>query len=141
MLHVLIRPRRAGTELLELTIHAGADNDEPVANLIFSPFQDRQGRDLLSVRDQNTFSETLRKKRLMSLVHLWLIHRYDAAAVHYVTPTEDNRYQAERMKAHGLFEAVKVTGDVIVADVDRKQVEQLLAADRGALDKLIRKEG
>ncbi len=141
VLQVLIRPRRAGTELLELTIHAGADNDEPVANLIFSPFQDRQGRDLLSVRDQNTFSETLRKKRLMSLVHLWLIHRYDAAAVHYVTPTEDNRYQAERMKAHGLFEAVKVMGDVIVADVDRKQVEQLLAADRGALDKLIRKEG
>ena len=141
VLQVLIRPRRAGTELFELTIHAGADNDEPVANVIFNPFQDRQGRNLLSVRDQNTFSETLRKKRLMSLVHLWLIHRYDAAAVHYVTPTEDNRYQAERMKAHGLFEAVNVTGDVIVADVDRKKVEQLLAADRGALNKLIRKEG
>ena len=48
----------------------------------------------------------LRKKRLMSLIHLFLIHRYKAASVHYVTPTEDNEHQAEGMKAEGIFASV-----------------------------------
>ena len=50
------------------------------------------------MRDQNTFDESLRKKRLMTLVHLWLVHRYKADSVHYVSPTEDNQYQAAKMK-------------------------------------------
>jgi isocitrate lyase len=94
------------------------------------------------VRDQNTFDEALRKKRLMTLVHLWLIHRYHAASVHYVSPTEDNQYQAAKMKAHGLFERVDTeVGQIIVADVDTARVAERLAADRAALGRLIRKEG
>jgi len=94
------------------------------------------------VRDQNTFDEALRKKRLMTLVHLWLVHRYKAEAVHYVTPTEDNRYQASKMKAQGLFAQVsEEVGQIIVADVSSERVAQLLHPDRLALGRLIRKEG
>ena len=54
----------------------------------------------------------------MTLNHLFLIHRYKIWSVHYVSPTEDNRYQAQKMKTHGLFSDVHdEVGDVIVADV------------------------
>jgi isocitrate lyase len=139
-LRVALRPQRAGSELLELAIQA--DGDEPLANVVFSPIQDRRGRSILSVRDQNTFAEALRQKRLMTLVHLWLVHRYRAESVHYVSPTEDNQYQTAKMKSHGIFAAVNTeVGQIIVADVDHARVEALLAPDRIALGKLIRKEG
>jgi isocitrate/methylisocitrate lyase len=35
---------------------------------------DRRGRNILSIRDQNTFDTALRKKRLMTLIHLFLVH-------------------------------------------------------------------
>jgi isocitrate lyase len=93
------------------------------------------------VRDQNTFAEPLRKKRLMTLVHLFLVHRFRADMVHYVAPTEDNMYQAAKMKSHGVFREVQTEiGEIIVADVDHQRVAELLAADRNALAKLIRKE-
>lgn len=139
-LAVRLLPQRAGSELLELTI--GSDGHDRLANVVFAPIQDRHGRHILSVRDQNTFEEALRKKRLMTLVHLWLIHRYKADSVHYVAPTEDNQYQASKMQSHGLFAHVNTeVGQIIVTDVDHARVDQLLQADRTALWKLIRKEG
>jgi isocitrate lyase len=138
-LRVALRPQRAGSELLELAIQA--DGDEPLANVVFSPIQDRRGRSILSVRDQNTFAEALRQKRLMTLVHLWLVHRYRAESVHYVSPTEDNQYQTAKMKSQGIFATVNTeVGQIIVADVDQARVEALLAPDRIALGKLIRKQ-
>ena len=138
-LKVDLKPQRAGSELLELAITGGG---EKRANVIFAPIHDRRDRSILSVRDQNTFAEPLRKKRLMTLVHLWLIHRYKVDSVHYVSPTEDNQYQAAKMKAQGLYEEVNTeVGQIIVADVHHAHVERLLAADRVALGKLIRKEG
>ncbi len=137
-LQVALRPRRAGGELLEFAIQE--DGEGPVANVIFAPFQDREGRNILSVRDQNTYVEALRKKRLMSLIHLWLIHRYNADSVHYVTPTEDNQYQTAKMQTHGIFASVDTEGGlVIVADVDHDRIRQLLAEDRAALSRLISK--
>ena len=77
----------------------------------------------------------------MTLVHLWLVNRFKADAVYYVTPTEDNQYQTEKMKAHGIFSAVnKDVGEIIVADVNQARISELLAPDRAALQKLIRKE-
>jgi isocitrate lyase len=138
-LRVLLRPQRAGSELMELTIVDG--NDDQEANVIFAPIQDRRGRNILSVRDQNTFDEKLRKKRLMTLIHLFLVHRYQADSVHYVTPTEDNQYQAAKMKSHGIFSEVTTeVGHIIVADVNKQRIAELLAEDRVALGKLIRKE-
>jgi isocitrate lyase len=138
-LRVQLRPQRAGSELLELSIIG--DLETKLANVIFAPINDRRGRSILSVRDQNTFEEGLRKKRLMSLIHLYLIHRYKADSVHYVTPTEDNRYQAERMQAHGIFSEVNTeVGQIIVADVNAPRIEELLGRDSEALGRLIRKE-
>jgi isocitrate lyase len=45
------------------------------------------------------------------------------------------------MKAHGIFTGVnKDVGEIIVADVNPARIAELLAPDRAALQKLIRKE-
>lgn len=137
-LRVKLRPNRSGSDLLELQV-LGPD-EKKLANVIFATIQDRRGRTILSVRDQNTFDVSLRQKRLMTLLHLFLIHRYKAVAVHYVTPTEDNQYQTMKMKSHGIYSQVNnEVGEIIVADVDAAGVAKLLAADGTALKKLIQK--
>ncbi len=138
-LRVELRPHRAGSELLELEILGKGDAKE--ANVVFAPIQDRNGRSILSVRDQNTFDEMLRQKRLMTIVHLFLIHRYKVDSVHYVTPTEDNQYQAAKMKAQGIYSEVTTeVGQIIVANVNHPRIGELLEPDRVRLGKLIRKE-
>ena len=138
-LRVQLRPRRAGSDVLELGIYG--DGEEELANVIFDPIRDRHGRSILTVRDQNTFAEQLRQKRLITLIHLWLVHRFKADSVYYVTPTEDNIYQTEKMKSHGIFSDVhQEVGEIIVADVNHPRIEELLAPDRAALGRLIRKE-
>jgi isocitrate lyase len=139
-LRVELKPFRSGSELLELSLLR--NGGEKVANVVFALIQDRHGRNILSVRDQNTFDQTLRKKRLMTLVHLYLVHRYHAESVHYVTPTEDNQYQTAKMKTHGLFSEVTTdVGQIIVADVNPTRIAELITPEREALGKLIRKEG
>ncbi len=138
-LRVELRPRRAGSDILELGIYGSAA--EPLANVVVDPIKDRHGRSILTVRDQNTFAEQLRQKRLMDLIHVWLIHRFKAEIVYYVTPTEDNIYQTEKMKSHGIFTNVyQEVGEIIVADVNQPRIDELLAADGAALGRLIRKE-
>lgn len=140
-LRVQLRPRRAGSDVLELAIFGDSDG-EKLADVVFDPIKDRHGRSILTVRDQNTYAAKMRQKRLMTVVHLWLVHRFKAEAVYYVTPTEDNRYQTEKMKAHGIFSGVSEDiGEIIVADVNPTRIAELLAPDRVALQKLIRKEG
>jgi isocitrate/methylisocitrate lyase len=137
-LHAALRPLTAGSELLELTLSKASG--EKVANIVFDVIVDRRGRNILSVRDQNTFDTELRQKRLMTLNHLYLIHRYKIWSVHYVSPTEDNRYQAQKMKSHGLFIDVHDdVGDIIVADVSAEGVKALLTPDRKRLTALIQR--
>ncbi|GJO29426.1 isocitrate lyase ICL2 [Mycobacterium marinum] len=137
-LRVQLRPRRAGSDVLELGIYG--NDDEQLANVVFDPIKDRHGRSILTVRDQNTFAHKLRQKRLMTLIHLWLVHRFKADAVYYVTPTEDNQYQTSKMKSHGIFSEVNQdVGEIIVAEVNRPRIEELLTADRVALRQLITK--
>jgi isocitrate lyase len=77
----------------------------------------------------------------MTLIHLWLVHRFKADSVYYLTPTEDNIYQTEKMKSHGIFREVnQEVGEIIVADVNHPRIAELLAPDRAALRRLIRKE-
>lgn len=138
-LRVQFRPLRAGGEVLELGIYG--DGEDKLANVLVDPIKDRNGRSILTVRDQNTFAEHLRQKRLMTLVHLWLINRFKADAVYYVTPTEDNVYQTEKMKSHGIFSNVhEDVGEIVVADVNQPRIDELLAPDREALMRLVRKE-
>jgi isocitrate lyase len=138
-LRVTLRPHTAGSELMELTL-SKADG-EKVANIVFAVIVDRRGRNILSVRDQNTFDVALRKKRLMTLNNLFLIHRYKIWSIHFVSPTDDNRYQAQKMKSHGLFSDVHdEVGHIIVADVDPEGVKALLAPDRSSLNALIERK-
>jgi len=138
-LRVELRPQQAGSELLELRIIGRSD--DKVANVIFSPIRDRVGHRILIVRDQNTFDEALRQKRLMTLIHLYLVHRYKVEFVHYVSPTDDNSYQANKMMAHGIFKTVnQEIGQIIVTEINAKQVSELLDLDRVALAGLITKQ-
>lgn len=131
-LTVSLRPHSSGSQLLELSVTKGEGGQ--AANVIFEPIQDRHGRSILSIRDQNTFDNALRRKRLMSLNQLFLIHRYKIDSVHYLTPTEDNHRQTEGMRLRGVFSSVnEEVGRIIVADVNKERVKQLLDPDRAAL--------
>jgi isocitrate lyase len=120
-----LRPYTAGRDLLELSIVDG--HGEKVANVVFDTIHDRRGRTFLSVRDQNNFDLSLRRKRLMMMLHLFVIQRYHADAIHYVTPTDDNHRLAEYMKRVGIYSSVSdEVGEIIVADVDDDWVSGLL---------------
>jgi len=137
-LRVTLRPHTAGSELLELTLVDS--KNAKMANIIFAVLQDRRERNMLSIRDQNTFNEDFRKKRLMTLITLFLIHRYKAVSVHYVTPTEDNQFQAEGMRGLGLYEEIRTeVGEIIVAQVAAERVKELVKPDSDELKKLIAK--
>jgi isocitrate lyase len=76
----------------------------------------------------------------MTLAQLFLIHRYNAISVHYVTPTEDNEFQTQRMKSAGIFSEVQTEiGQIIVAQVSKERVAELLQPDRVQLLEIIRK--
>jgi hypothetical protein len=65
----------------------------------------------------------------------------ELGCAYYVTPTEDNVYQTEKMKSRGIFRDVnQEVGEIIVADVNHQRIDELLAPDREALGRLIRKE-
>ena len=136
-LRVSLRPHTAGSELLELSVLDASE--EKLADIVFGTIQDRRGRSILSVRDQNTVPG-LRRKRLMALLHLFLIHRYEAASVHYLTPSDDNRRQCESMLKLGIFEAVNdEVGEIIVADVNAAVIRALVAPTSNERERLITK--
>jgi isocitrate lyase len=137
-MRVQLRPVAAGSDFLELSMWNGAK--DKVANLIFADVHDRYGHKLLSIRDMNTFDPSLQKKRLMTLAHLFLLHRYKAGLVHYLSPTEDNQHQAQKMKKLGIFSDVNTEAAlIIVATVNTSHIAELLNPDRAALKKLIAK--
>jgi len=137
-LSVKLRPHRAGSELLELGVLDG--EQQRVANVVFAPIQDRRGRNILSIRDQHTLQPEFRKKRLMTLIQLFLIHRYRTDSVHYVTPNDDNQKQTAGMKRLGIFNEVNTEiGDIIVASVQTSRIKELLNPDKLELKKLVAK--
>jgi isocitrate lyase len=138
-LRVGLRPHRAGSDLLALSVLDISNNK--MANVIFANIHDRQERSILSIRDQNTFNMDFRQKRLMTLIHLFLIYRYKAVSVHYVSPTEDNQKQTAGMQALAIYSDVTTeVGDIIVSSVNQERVKSLLDTDRLELTKLITKE-
>jgi len=134
---VTLRPNTSGSGLLELNLLDS--DDRSLASMVFATIQDRRGHDILSIRDQHT-ADDMRRKRLMTLMHIFLIHRYKSATVHYVSPTEDNHRQTESMKALGMFSDVKdEVGHIIVATVDSACMAELLDDSTGALSRMINK--
>jgi isocitrate lyase len=137
-MRVELRPNTAGSELLELRVLSAAN--EKLANIVFTNIRDRREESIISVRDQNTFTTPLRQKRLMTLIHLFLIHRYRAVSVHYVSPTEDVQYQTEKMKHHGIFSDVHIEiGHIIVATVNSERIAELVEPKGKSLKQLIDK--
>ena len=135
-LRVSLRPHTAGSEVLELSVLD--PSEQKIANIVFATIADRRGRSILSVRDQNTFEPALRRKRLMTLLHIFLIHRYRAASVHYLTPTHDNHRQGARMLELGIFKSVNdEVGEILVGDVDAATIRALVDPDRSELQRLI----
>jgi isocitrate lyase len=134
-----LRPLAAGSDFLELSILSDGKNQ--VANLIFADMQDRHGHKLLSIRDMNTYDPLLQKKRLITLAHLFLLYRYKTGLVHYLSPTEDNQHQSQKMKRLGLFSKVDTEGEmIIVATVNNARIAELLNPDRVMLKRLITKQ-
>lgn len=133
-----LRPVAAGSDFLELSLWN--DSTNKVGNVVFADVHDRHGHKLLSIRDMNTYDTSLQKKRLITLAHLFLIHRYKAGLVHYLSPTDDNQHQALKMKRLGLFSSVNTEGElIIVASVNSGRIAELLNTDKVALKKLITK--
>jgi isocitrate lyase len=134
-----LRPVAAGSDFLELSLWN--DSKSKVANVIFADVHDRHGYKLLSIRDMNTYDPSLQKKRLMTLAHLFLLHRYKAGLVHYLSPTEDNQHQAQKMKRLGIFGKVDTEAQlIIVAAVNNARIAELLNPDRVMLKRLIMKQ-
>jgi len=137
-IRVTLRPHIAGSDLLELSVTDADDNK--MANIIFAVLQDRRLHNIISVRDQNTFPEEARKKRLMTLNTLFLIHRYKAVSVHYVSPTEDNQHLAAGIRELGIYESLQTEiGQIIVAQVSTERVKTLVRSDGEELRRLITK--
>ncbi|MCY4379711.1 MAG: isocitrate lyase ICL2 [Candidatus Dadabacteria bacterium] len=134
-----LKPHTVGTFVLELNIING--NGDKVGDIIFEILQDRKGEKILTVRDENNFDPSLRQKRLATLLHLFLIHRYRTDFVHYVSPTEDNLMQTKGMMRLGIYESVNTeVGHIIVTKVNVDYVKELLSPDRRELKKLIAKK-
>ncbi len=136
-IRVELRPHSAGSDLLGLRVLDEAG--ETLASVIFASIGDRRGRSILSIRDQTT-APPVRRRRLMTLIQLYLMHRYRADSLHYVTPSEDNERQTQRMQELGLFSVVRTEiGQIIVADVARDRINALVRPDGEQLRELIRK--
>ena len=119
-----LRPQRSGSEILQLDVLA--DGEDRVAEIVFNVMQDREDNVFLFVRNQVTHDTSLRKKRLMTVIQLFLVQRYKADIIEYLTPSDDNRHQTGGMMRHGIFSDVKEeTGDIIVAYINKPVVSRL----------------
>ncbi len=75
----------------------------------------------------------------MTLVQLFLVYRYGAGSLHYLTPTEADRSQTEQMQDLGIFTVVRTEiGPIIVPDVNPQRVSELVWLDGEELAALIR---
>jgi isocitrate lyase len=126
-LSVELKERWAGSEEMMLNVFdEGADK---IAEITFRVDRDREGRKLLAVKNQNTVKK-YRNRRLMSLMHFFLLHRYKADLVHYLTPTHDNRLSAQRMILNGVFRWARTDDpNMIAIEVETARAQKIFAND------------
>ncbi len=133
-----LRPYRPGSTVMELCVRSG---DRKMASMIFTRDVDRNGVEILTVKDQNTLESKWRRKRLMTLIHVFLINRYGSERVHYLSPTDENLKQVGAMKKMGLFDEVRsdsvlvLTAEVKVGKLqdlgkDERELISLLSENR-----------
>lgn len=133
-LKVKLRPQNPGSSVLELAV---LKDDEVISNVVFSSLMDRNKQTILAIRDQNTFDSKYRRKRLMTLLHIFLLNRFKSDVVHYLTPTDDNVKQCEAMANRGIYKDVhEEIGQLIVAEVDTKSVAKY-TEDASSIEELL----
>ncbi len=134
-----LRPHTAGSELLSL--NAGPTRwRTSCRGIIFATIRDRRGQLILSIRDQETYDYDPAKEAADDVDAPVPDSSLQSTSVHYVSPTEDNQKQSDRMKEIGIFDEVQSeVGQIIVASVNAERVAGLLNPDRVELEKLIAK--
>jgi isocitrate lyase len=71
-----------------------------------------------------------RSRRLMTLMHFFLLHRYKIDLVYYVAPTHDNRMSVQRMMHNGVFRQARTDEPNIIAiEVDTARAQKIFAND------------
>ena len=138
-LKVRLRPRSSGSDILELSVIDKSGSK--VAAVVFTVLRDREDKVFLFIRNQIIPETNLRRKRLMTLLQLFLIHRYKGDIVQYMTPTDDNRHQTNGMKRYGIFKNVtEEIGDIIVAHIDKEVTAGLVSSKQQGINQLLTKE-
>ena len=103
---------------------------DKIAEITFRVDKDREGRKFLAVKDQYTVKR-YRYKRLMTLMHFFLLHRYKTDLVHYVSPTDDNRLSVQRMTHYGVFSEARTDDpNVIAIEVHTSRAQKIFANDQ-----------
>jgi isocitrate lyase len=126
-LSVEIKERWAGSE--EMMLNVFGEARDKIAEITYRVDKDRDGRKFLAVKDQNTVKK-YRARRLMTLMHFFLLHRYKTDLVHYVTPTDDNRISVRRMIQNGVFRGTRTDDPNIIAiEVDTARSQKIFAND------------
>ena len=126
-LSVEIKERWAGSEEMMLNVFDAAR--DKIAEITYRVDKDREGRKFLAVKDQNTVRK-YRNRRLMTLIHFFLLHRYKADLVHYVRPTADNRLSVQRMIHNGVFREARTDDPNIIAiEVASARAQEIFASE------------
>lgn len=126
-LSVELKERWAGAE--EMMLNVFDEARDKIAEIIYRVDRDREGRKFLAVKDQNTVKK-YRNRRLMSLMHFFLLHRYKTDLVHYVTPSGDNRLSVQRMIHNRVFRSARTDDpNVIAIEVDSARAQKIFAND------------
>ncbi|MFT5640365.1 MAG: isocitrate lyase [Cyclobacteriaceae bacterium] len=134
---VTLKPHKPGASVMELSL---LENDEVIANMIFTSLTDRMNRQILSIRDQNTSRDRFKRKRLMTLIHLFVINRYQSDIVHYLTPNAENMHQCEGMKNMLIYSNYSTdVGHIITADVNLDNVRTYVNIE-AKIKELIKRE-
>ncbi|HEC61963.1 MAG TPA: isocitrate lyase, partial [bacterium] len=133
-LSVELKERWAGSE--EMMLNVFDEASDKIAEMTFRVDKDREGRKFLAVKNQHTVKR-FRSRRLMTLMHFFLLHRYKTDLVHYVTPTGDNRISVQHMMRYGVFRKARTDDPNIIAiEVDTSRSQGIFAND-GSLKKFI----
>lgn len=134
-----LRPQRSGSDILELNVLDSSKNK--IAEVVFTILRDREDKVFLFIRNQIIHDTGLRRKRFMTLLQLFLVHRYKVDVIQYMTPTDDNRHQTNGMKRFGVFEdVIEEIGDIIVAHVNKDAVRELVNSEGPGIAQLLKKE-
>jgi isocitrate lyase len=138
-LSVELKERWAGSE--EMMLNVFDEARDKIAEITFRVDKDREGRKFLAIKDQNTV-KPYRSRRLMTLMHFFLLHRYKTDLVHYVAPTSDNRLSVHRMIQNGVFREARTDDPNIIAlEVNTARAQRSFANDESLKRFIARSSG